>query len=109
MPPVRPGPCTEAGLTHTSSMLWRSASRTAARSASYFERSYSDRNQPRCGVSSVATTPAASPTAAADDVYTIRPAPARAHAPTTFTVPVTFAALIGPGSRMQKPFIPAAW
>ena len=47
VPPIRPGPCTEDGSTYTTSTPSRSAASRIARSASYFERSYSERNEPR--------------------------------------------------------------
>jgi hypothetical protein len=68
VPPVRPGPWTEEGFTHTRSMPRRSASARTARSASYFERSYAERNHPRWRVSSRPTEPRSSPRVAADDV-----------------------------------------
>ncbi len=47
MPRTRPGPCTDAGLTHTTSIPAAAASASTTRSASHFDRSYWERNEPR--------------------------------------------------------------
>ena len=97
MPPARPGPWTDDGLTHTTSTpVSRPASNTA-RSPSVLERSYVDRYQPRCGVSSRPTTPDASPIVAAEEVWTNRRTPARAAARTTTGGPSTLVRQHRPG------------
>src|SRR3954449_12605751 len=98
VPPVRPGPCTEDGLTDTTSTPVARAVAKAACSPSCLERSYNDRYDPRCGEASLPTVPSASPSDAADDVKTTRPTPARAAARTAVAAPSTLARIIAPGS-----------
>jgi hypothetical protein len=68
LPPVRGGPCTEDGFTATTSMPVAAAVANTACSPSCFERSYTDRYEPRWAESSVPTVPGRSPSVAADDV-----------------------------------------
>src|SRR5690242_2685496 len=107
VPPERPGPWTDEGFTHTTSTPASRPASNTARSPSVFERSYVDRYQPRCGVSSRPTTPDASPIVAAEEVWTNRPTPARAAARTTTGGPSTLARSIGPGSSTHKVLTPA--
>ena len=107
VPPARPGPCTEDGLTSTRSWPSSREVASAARSPSVFVRSYVDRYQPRCGVRSVPTTPGGSPIVAAEDVWTRRATPARAAARTAATAPPTFIRSIGRGSSTHSVLIPA--
>ena len=69
VPPLRPGPCTEEGLTQTRSCPSSRAALSAARSPSVLVRSYVERYDPRWGVASVPIVPVASPIVAADDVW----------------------------------------
>ena len=68
MPPARPGPWTEEGLTSTRSWPTSREVASAARSPSVLVRSYVDRYQPRWGVRSVADVPGGSPIVAAEEV-----------------------------------------
>src|SRR6476660_5387939 len=108
-PSVRPGPWTDDGLTATTSMSRSAPSANTRCSATNLDRSYADRNVPRCGVSSAPTTPRASPIVAADDVYTTRATPARAAAVITDSDPWTFVRNMASGSRMHIAFTPATW
>jgi len=66
-------------------------------------------NEPRCGEISEPTVPRASPSAAADEVYTTRRTPAAAAASTTLREPHTLTSNSGEVFRKQSALTPAAW
>ena len=107
VPPARPGPWTDDGLTRT--QVLADLTRSGERGALALGLGPLVRRQvpTSVGVRSVPTVPAGSPIVAAEDVCTSRATPARAAARTAATAPPTFIRSIGRGSSTHSMLTPA--